>query len=127
MPAPLNYTWTRSRWTSLSKFTTIGGQQVADHVRTPLQNDFRSREREAVPVKVEKLESQDTGDLDPEVHGPKKRKTTRGLLEELVSSARSEERAQQSPEPAKGVVSAEIKALNTPRRSVRSTKSTELP
>ena len=34
LPTPLNYTWNHSRCTSLSKFTTIGGEPVADHVRT---------------------------------------------------------------------------------------------
>ena len=37
--APLNYTWNHSRWTSLSKFTTIGGEPVADHLRTSLGKD----------------------------------------------------------------------------------------
>ena len=36
--APLNYTWNHSRWTTLSKFTTIGGQPAADHVRMSLEN-----------------------------------------------------------------------------------------
>ena len=42
--APLTHTWNHSRWTSLSKFTTIGGEPVTDHVRTSLENAFRSRE-----------------------------------------------------------------------------------
>ena len=33
MRAPLNYTWNHSRWTNSSKFTTIGGEPVADQVR----------------------------------------------------------------------------------------------
>ena len=41
----------------------------------------------------------------------KKRQTTRGLLEELVLSASSDARAKQSPRPAKGATSTEIKAL----------------
>ena len=77
MQAPLDYTWNHSRWTSLSKFTTIGGEPVADHVRTSLENEFRSREREDVQVKSEKLEAQVTGDSDSDVHPTKKRKTTR--------------------------------------------------
>ena len=36
--APLNYTWNHSRWTSLSKLTTTGGQMVADHVGTLFEN-----------------------------------------------------------------------------------------
>ena len=51
MHAPSNYTWNHSRWTSLSKFTTIGGDLVAAHVCTSLENELRSREREAVEVK----------------------------------------------------------------------------
>ena len=52
--APLNYIWNLSSWTSLSKFTTFGGDPVADHVRTSLENEFQSREREVVQVKSEK-------------------------------------------------------------------------
>ena len=113
MRAPLNYTWNHSRWTSWLKFTTIGGEPAADHVRTSLENEFRSREPEAVQVKSEKSEAQDTGDSDSGVHPTKKRKTTRGLLKELVLSARSDARAEQSPRPAnaKGAASTEIKAL----------------
>ena len=51
---PLNYTWNHSRRTSLSKFTTIGGQPVVDHVHISLENEFRAQEREAVQVKSEK-------------------------------------------------------------------------
>ena len=111
MQAPLNYTWNHSRWTILSKFMTIGGEPVVDHVRTSLENEFRSRERGAVQVKSEKLEAQDTGDSDSDVHPTKKRKITRGLLEGLVLLARSDTRAEQSPRPAKGAASTEIKAL----------------
>ena len=41
----------------------------------------------------------------------KKWKTTRGLLEELVLSTRSDARAEQSPRPTKGAASTAIKAL----------------
>ena len=109
--APLNYTWNHSRWTTLSKFTTIAGEPVADLVRTSLQNEFRSREQEAVQVKSEKLEVQHKGDSDSDVHPTKKQKTTSGLLEEIVLSTRSDARAEQSPRPTKGAVSTEIKAL----------------
>ena len=68
MQAPLNYTWNHSRWASLSKFITIGREPVADHVRTSLENEFQSREREAVKVKSKKSEAQDTGDSDWDVH-----------------------------------------------------------
>ena len=64
-----------------------------------------------VQVKSEKSEAQDTGDSDSDVHPTKKRKTTRGRLEELVLSTRSDARAQPSPRPTKGAVSSEIKAL----------------
>ena len=111
MQAPLNYTWNHGRWICLWKFTTIGGQPGVDHVRTSLENEFRSREREAVQVKSEKSEAQDTGDSDSDVRPPQKRKTTRGLLEELVLSARSDARAEQSPRPAKGPASTEVRAL----------------
>ena len=111
MQAPLNYTWNHSRWTSLSKFTTIGRDPVVDHVRTSLENEFRSWEREAVQVKSEKSEAQDTGDSDSDVHPTKKRKTTRGLLQELVLSTSRDARAGQSPRPTKGAASTEIKAL----------------
>ena len=111
MKAPLNYTWNHNRWTSLSKFTTIGGEPVADHVHTSLENEFRSREKEAVQVKSEKSEAQDTGDSDSDVHPTKKRKTTKGLLEKLVMSARSDAKAEQSPHTAKGAASTEMKAL----------------
>ena len=87
------------------------GEPIADHVRTLLENEFRSREREAVQVKSEMSEAQDTGDSDSDVHPTKQRKTTTGLLEELVLSARSDARAEQSPRPAKGAASTEIKAL----------------
>ena len=100
--ALLNFTWNHSRWTSLWTFTTIGGEPVADHVRTSLENEFRSREREAVQVKSEKSEAQDTGDWDSDVHPTKKRKTTSGLLQELVLSTRSDARPEQSPRPTKG-------------------------
>ena len=109
--APLNYTWNHSRRTSLSNVMTFGGEAVADHVRTSLENQFQSREREAVQVKSEKSEAQNTGDSDSDVHPTKKRKTTKGLLEELVLSTRSDARAEQSPRPTKGAVSTEIKAL----------------
>ena len=111
MQAPLNYTWNQSRWTSLSKFTTIEDEPVTDHVRTSMENEFPSREREAVQVKSEKSEAQDTGDSDSGVHPTQKRKTTRGLLEELVLSTRSDARAEQSPRPTTGAASTEIKAL----------------
>ena len=75
-----------------------------------LENEFRAQEREAIQVKAEKSEAQDTRDSDSDVH-PKKRKTTRGLLEVLVSSARSDARAEQSPHPTKGAMSTKIKAL----------------
>ena len=61
-------------------------------------------------VKSEKSEAPCTGDSDSDVHRPKKRKTTRGLLEELVPSARSDTWAHQSPRPAKGAASIEIQA-----------------
>ena len=109
--APLSYTWNHSRWTSLSKFTTIGGEPVADHVRTSLENEFREREREAVEVKSEKSEVQDTRDWDSDVQPKKKRKTTRSLLEELVSFTRNDARVEQSPRPTKGAASTAIKAL----------------
>ena len=108
--APLNYTWNHSRWTSLSKFTGIGGEPVADHVRTSLENELRSRE-EAVQVKSEKSEAQDIGDSDSDVHSTKKRKPTRGLLEELVLSTRSDARAEQSPRSTKGAASTKIKVV----------------
>ena len=95
----------------MSRFTTIGGQPVADHVRTSLENELRAREREAVQVKSENSEAQDIGDSDSDVHRPTKRKTTRGLLEELLSSASNDARAEQSPRPAKGAASTKIKAL----------------
>ena len=38
--APLYYKRNHSRCTSLLKFTTIGRQPVADHVRTSLENEF---------------------------------------------------------------------------------------
>ena len=79
-------------------------------MRTSLENEFRSRARGAVQVKSEKSEAQDTGDSDSDVHRTKKRKTTRGL-EEPVLSTRSDARAEQSPCPTKGVVSTEIKVL----------------
>ena len=62
-------------------------------------------------VKSEKSEAQDRGDSDSDVHPTNKRKTTRGLLEELVLSTRSDARAEQSPRPTKGAASTEIKAL----------------
>ena len=61
--------------------------------------------------KSEKSEAQDTGDSDSDVHPAKKRKNTRGLLEELVRTARSDARAEQSPRPTKGAASTGIKAL----------------
>ena len=80
--------------------------------RAPLlENESRSREREAVQVKSEKSEAQDTGDSDSNVHATKRRKTTRGLLEELVLLTRSDARAEQSPRSTKGAGSTEIKAL----------------
>ena len=109
--APLNYTWNHNHWTSLSKFTTVGREPVADHVRTSLENEFRSQEREVVQVKMEKSEAQDTGDSDSDVHPTKKRKTTTGFLEELVLSTRRDARAEQSPRPTKGPASTYIKAL----------------
>ena len=84
---------------------------MADYVRTLLENSFRSREREAVQVKSEKSGPQDTGDSDSDVHPTKKRKTIRGLCEELVFSARIDTRAQQSPRPAKGATFTEITAI----------------
>ena len=107
----MNYTWNHSRWISLSKSTTMGGEPVGDHVRKSLQDEFRSRKREAVQLKSAKSEAQDIGDSDSDVHPTKKRKTTKGLLEELVLSTRSDARAEQSPRPTKGAVSTEIKAL----------------
>ena len=80
-------------------------------MRTSLENEFRSREQEAVQVKSEKSEAQDTGDSDSDVHCTKKRKTNRGLLEELVLSTRSDAREGQSPRPTKGAAGTEIKAL----------------
>ena len=62
-------------------------------------------------VKLEKLEAHDRGDSDSDVHPTKKRKTTKGLLDELVLSARSDARAEQSPRPAKGAASTDIKSL----------------
>ena len=97
----LNYACNHSRWTSLSKFRTIAGEQVADQVRTSLENEFQAREREAVQVKLEKSEAQDIGGSHSDVHPTKKRKTTRGLLEELVLSTRSDARAEQTM-PHKG-------------------------
>ena len=88
--APLKYTWNHGRWTSLSNFTTIGGKTVADHVRTSLENDFEARPREAVQVKLENSEARDKGYSDSEVRPPQKRKTTMGLWDVLVSSARSD-------------------------------------
>ena len=111
MHAPLNYTSNHSRWTSLSKLRNIGGEPVADHVRTLSENEFWSREREEVQVKSEKSEAQDTRDSNLHVHPTKKRKTSLGLLEELVLSTRSDARAEQSPRPTKGAASTEIKAL----------------
>ena len=111
MQAPLNYTWNQSRWTCLSKFTTIGGQTFVEHVRTSLENEFRSRERKAVQVKREKSEAEDTGDSDSDVHPTKERKTNRGILEQLVLSTRRDARAEQSPRPTKGAASTKIKAL----------------
>ena len=93
---------------------------MREHVKTgghdrdcdrQLSHEFQSREREAVQVKSEKSEAQYTGASDSDVHATKKRKTTRGLLEELVLSARSDARAEQSPRPTKGAASMEIKAL----------------
>ena len=129
MHAPLKYTWNHNRWTSLSKFKTIGGQPVADHVRTWLENEIRAGEREAVQVKSEKSEAQDTPNLDSNVYPLKKRKTTTGLFEELVLSPRSYARAEQSPRPANGASSTDIKALrrHTPRRGVGSRRSTKMP
>ena len=72
MQAPLNYTWNDNRWISLSKFTTIGGEPVADHMRTSLENESRSREREAVQVNSEKSQAGDTGDSYSDVHPAKK-------------------------------------------------------
>ena len=115
MKTPLNYIWNHSRWTNLSKFTTIGGEPIADHVRTSLENEFRSREREALQVKSEKSEAQDRGDSDRDLHPTKKRKTTGGLLEELVLSTRSDARGEQSPRPTMGAASTEIKALKEAR------------
>ena len=111
MQAPLNYTWGHSRWTNLSKFTTIRGEPIADQVRMSFENESRSREREARQVKLEKSEAQDTRDSDSDIHPTKKRKTTRGLLEEFVLSTRSDARAEQSSRRTKGAVSTEIKAL----------------
>ena len=111
MQAPVNYTWNHSPWTNVSKFTTMGGGAVADQVRTSLENEFRSREREAVQVKSKKSESQEAGDTDSDVHPTKKRKTTRGLLEELMLLPRSDTRAEQSPAPTQGPTSMEITAL----------------
>ena len=120
--APLNYTWNHSRWTSLSKCRTIGGEPVADHGRTSVENEFRSRELDAVQVKSEKVEAQDKGDSDVDVHPTKKPKTTKGTLEEPVFSARSVARAEQSPRPAKGAASTEIKALEAHDTVVRALK-----
>ena len=84
-------------------------------MRTSLENEFRSREREAVQVKLETSEAQNTGDSDSDIHPTQKRKTPRGLLEVLLFSARSDARAKQSPRPTKGAVSTEIKALKEAR------------
>ena len=127
--APLNRTWNHSCLTSLSKLTTIGGEPVADHVRTSLDNEIWSRERVAVRVKSEKSEARDTRDSDSEVHPTKKLKTTRGLLEELVLSTRSDARADKSPRPTKGAASMEIEALKEAHatESVHSRRSIRLP
>ena len=68
--APLDYTWNHSRWTRLSRFTTIGGKPVADHVRPLLENEIRAGEREAAQIKSEKSEVQDTPHSDEKVENP---------------------------------------------------------
>ena len=84
-----------------------------------------------VQLKSEKAEAQGTGNSDSDVHCPKKRKTTRGLLEELVWSARSDARAEQLARPAKGAASTEVKALkqahSTEVRALKKEHKTALP
>ena len=61
-------------------------------------------------VKLENSEAHDTRDSDSDVHPTEKRKTTKGLLEELVLSAKSDRKGEQSQRPATRAATMEIKA-----------------
>ena len=87
--------WKCIHWTCMSRFTAIG---VSKHVRNALVTKVKAREREARQVKSEPQEG-DSGQLDNDSASRKKRKMTRGLLEELTCPSRMDQK-HSSPSPS---------------------------
>ena len=128
MQGPLNYTWNRSRCTSLSKFTTNRGEPAADHVLTSSENEFGHGNERRCKSSPRSRRPRGRGiwtrTYDPQKSG----KPTRSLLEVVVLLATGDASAERLPGLAKGAISTEIMALKEAHATeVRALKKEHLP